>query len=215
MRQASPDEERLRVKAEAAMRAAYPDARIIHELVIGQCRLDLAAVTPDRLHVGEIKSDRDKLDRLGAQIAAALTVADDVWLFAGAKHRAAVAHLGQRQLMDQIVKVKWGTTYARNPDYLADLGQAHIVFETEDGLDRPQWDFRPGYRPHVPHHLLWLLWKAELLDACHRYRFAADTRSTCSVMARQLADGLTGNEVRAATCTALRSRPFPRADAPL
>ena len=31
---------------------------------------------------------------------------------------------------------------------------------------------------------------------------------------RQLADGLTGNEVRAATCAALRSRPFPRADAP-
>jgi hypothetical protein len=46
---ASAAEARIRTKAEALMRREWPDARIIHEFDLGGVRLDLAAVTPERL----------------------------------------------------------------------------------------------------------------------------------------------------------------------
>lgn len=84
----SEAEERIRLKAEAALRAEWPSARIIHELVLqqGGVRIDLAAVTPDRLIVVEIKSERDVLTRLERQIKAARAVADGVLVVVAEKH---------------------------------------------------------------------------------------------------------------------------------
>src|SRR5690606_41993771 len=52
------------------MRELWPDARIIHEMNVehGSSRADVVAVQPDRLWICEIKSERDKLDRLAGQI---------------------------------------------------------------------------------------------------------------------------------------------------
>ena len=74
----SAAEERIRLKAETAMRAAFPEARIIHELMVlqGGCRIDLAAVEPDRLILVEVKSERDVLTRLERQREQATAVAD-------------------------------------------------------------------------------------------------------------------------------------------
>lgn len=84
----SEAEERIRAKAEAALREAFSDARIIHELVIrrGGCRIDLAAVTPTRLVVAEVKSERDVLDRLKRQVEQAREVCDGLVVVVAEKH---------------------------------------------------------------------------------------------------------------------------------
>ncbi len=64
---ASAAEARIRVKAEALLRQQFPDARIVHEFDLGGVRLDLAAITEDRLMLLEIKSELDTLSRLERQ----------------------------------------------------------------------------------------------------------------------------------------------------
>ena len=85
---ASEAEERIRAKAEAMLRSAFPEARIIHELVLrqGGCRIDLAAVTTDRLICVEVKSERDVLTRLPDQVAAMRLVCDAWCVVTAAKH---------------------------------------------------------------------------------------------------------------------------------
>ena len=53
----------------AFLRAAMPTARIIHELVTGSCRADVAAVEPDYLLIVELKSERDTLARMARQMS--------------------------------------------------------------------------------------------------------------------------------------------------
>src|SRR3546814_18652875 len=82
-------EERIRGKVEAKLRLLFPEARLIHELVLkqGGVRIDLAAVTTARLICIEIKSERDVMTRLPDQCAAMRLVCDtwsvrvaDEWL---------------------------------------------------------------------------------------------------------------------------------------
>jgi hypothetical protein len=106
---AEPDgeEEKMRRLVVAELRKRWPDARIVHELPLfamsgGQRRrIDLAAITANEIVVVEIKSGRDVLDRLEAQIRAFLPVASRVivalapaWTEPHPKRRAqADAHL--------------------------------------------------------------------------------------------------------------------------
>jgi hypothetical protein len=84
----SPAEERIRGKVETALRSAFPAARIVHELVVrqGSCRIDLAAITPTRLILVEVKSERDVLVRLERQYRQAREVADGFLVVTAAKH---------------------------------------------------------------------------------------------------------------------------------
>jgi hypothetical protein len=84
----SEAEERIRAKVEAEFRRRWPDARIVHELVLNQggVRIDLAAITEDALIVAEIKSERDTLTRLAGQVKASLRVAQCVWVVVADKH---------------------------------------------------------------------------------------------------------------------------------
>src|SRR3546814_12937862 len=93
-------EERIRGKVEAKLRLLFPEARLIHELVLkqGGVRIDLAAVTTARLICIEIKSERDVMTRLPDQCAAMRLVCDtwsvrveDKWLDPG----RAIAEIGR------------------------------------------------------------------------------------------------------------------------
>lgn len=94
----SAAEERIREKAVAAMRRRWPSARIVHELQLeqGGIRIDLAAVSEDFLALAEIKSERDVLKRLPAQISRAMAVADEVWIVIAAKHEKGIIYLTPR-----------------------------------------------------------------------------------------------------------------------
>lgn len=179
----SAAEERIRAKAESALRHAFPEARIIHELVLqqGGVRIDLAAVTPNRLICVEIKSERDVLTRLPDQVAAMKRVCDAWRVCCADKHLDKV-----REIAGWIGAVS--ETELDTPGY---------------GLMRLERDALEGMC-NAPARLE-MLWADEL-------RLIAGGKGARMVCIRAASDGKTGAEVRCAVCAALRARHFPRAD---
>lgn len=180
----SEAEERIRAKCEAVLRAQYPDARIIHELVVrqGSCRLDLAAVTPDRIAVVEIKSERDVLRRLDKQAKEAREVSDLFRVVVTQKHLAAAREA-----------LGW-TGVVEEDDFAREIGTS---WATKQFMGTPC---------NAPARLQ-MLWSNEL-------RIVAEcgpraNRTDCILRASEY---FTGSEVRRRVCSALRARHFPRAD---
>jgi hypothetical protein len=179
----SEAEERIRAKGEAMLRAVFPSARIVHELVLEQfgVRIDLAAVTTDRLICLEIKSERDVLTRLAAQVEAMTRVSDTWGVLVAAKHRDAICQLLGRSLP------------VAEEDRREALG-SYLFRSAHEGLC------------NAPARLE-MLWADELRAICCPRRAAP--RGMCIQAA---SDSMTGSEIRRAVCSALRARSFPRAD---
>lgn len=185
---ASEAEERIRMKAEAALRVAFPDARIIHELVVrqGSCRLDLAAVTEQRLILVEIKSEKDVLTRLEKQAKEARAVAD------GFKVCVADKHLDKAREI-----TRWTDTCAEADIEREIVHGSYFQRQVMQGLC------------NAPARLD-MLWANEL-----RIVAQSGPKASRSASILRASDSLTGSEVRRRVCAALRAREFPRADAPI
>jgi hypothetical protein len=184
---ASEAERHLRRLACGRLRVLMPEARIVHELNVetGKCRVDIAAVAPDRLVFVEIKSRKDKLDRLPEQCRT----------FAPACHDLVVCYASERW--------DWSTMY-KTTDYRATLWP-------ED--QATTWQLRARHwSPPNTSAMLNLLWAEELRDEGRRAGFQPHSRATRSEMMHRLWSGLTGTEVVAAVCRQLRFRHFPEAD---
>jgi hypothetical protein len=192
-------EERIRAKAEALLRRRFPDARIVHELVLeqGGVRIDIAAIRPGFLAALEIKSERDTLKRLPEQIKAALKVCDLFGVCIAAKHEPEVGRWPGHKDGAEVV-----------------LGHAvDLLIEQEDGFDCRHSAFCDGWRGNRgetrlcnPADRLEMLWAEEL-----------KLISRAPKMSRQpakhlICETMTGRQIREAVCAALRARPFPRAD---
>lgn len=182
---ASAAEARIRVKAEAMLRQHFPTARIIHEFDLGPVRLDMAAVTEDRLVLVEIKSERDRLTRLERQVRAALSIGGPVLICFAPKWREAVKTM---QRAGALYRAEW-------------------LEESSDGFS--------GVRPAMlaDHHdrydsraLMGLLLKFELLALAKP--FGARTRNTVPEIHRLVHENLTGREIRRGAMAALRARRF-------
>ncbi len=184
---ASEAEERIRIKAEAALREVYPNARIVHELMLrqGGCRIDIAAITPNRLIAVEIKSERDVLTRLQEQARQAREVADGFLVVLTEKHW----------------RKAWGE---RHISILEAVQEDDVV----QHLSRIQRDVLTGLC-NAPARLE-MLWASELRRVAGTNHKAARRFSIT-----QASDSLTGSEVRIRVCAALRARPFPRGDEPM
>jgi hypothetical protein len=204
----SSSERAIRDYAAGRLREMLPDARIIHELVVGGCRADLAAVQPERITLVEIKSEKDTLKRLPEQIRQFERAAHDVII---------IAH------------ERWFNTIPYNNgaprfvpgDDLREHGGIHNVWAYPEDHSRPnynRWVVSPylGWRPE-PHaaRLLELLWKSELLTEAFRHRISATSRTTVTTLIHDLAWHMTGAEIARAVCRQLRQRAFPEADAPI
>lgn len=202
----SADEREIRDAVTAFIRANFTNARIVHELVVGQCRADMAAVEPERLTLFEIKSRKDKLTRLERQIKT----------FERASHLTiTVAHA---RWFEDFTYPNSDTRAYRQVGELAGIINCWRYPQPTPGefaYDRG-WQL-PRVSLDQPHarRLLDLLWKAELLAECGRHRVSASTRSTCGSMVADLAYHLTGREIAQAVCRQLRSRTFPEADSPI
>lgn len=181
----SEAEERIRGKAEALLRVAFPDARIIHELVLqqGGVRIDLAAVTPNRLICVEIKSERDVLTRLPDQVRAMKRVAD-LWRVC-----VADAHVDKAREI-----AGWTATIAERELDAPGYRMGDLARDAMYGLC------------NAPARLE-MLWADELRRICCPSRNAP--RRSCIAAA---SDSMTGADVRRVVCATLRARPFPRAD---
>lgn len=213
-------EERIRAKVEAAFRRRWPEARIIHELVLDQggVRIDLAAVTPDRLYVAEIKSERDVLKRLASQVEVATQVAQEVWVVVGEKHVERIKALNDYH--KRIPRVppfvrRDGTVLdaelVTNDERIVPLGWCHLKAEEAEG-DALRWiDVPPrSERRPAPSSMLDMLHAGELA-----WLTKGGARSTREAMIRLAIEHMSGCEIRRGVCAALMRRNFPRADAPV
>ncbi|WP_224406148.1 hypothetical protein [Afifella sp. IM 167] len=206
----SEAERELRDAVVAHLHDAMPKARVVHELVCGGCRADLAAVERDRLTLFEIKSERDTLVRLAEQVRQFTRAAHAVVVVAHEKHFDRTPY-------------KNGQPRFAAPDELHSPG-GHRYDElwcappdADDGTG-----FRGLYRWHLPrwsqkqpqaYYLLDLLWRDELIAEASAHQVPFGKRPTRHVLITQMVWEMTGREIAQAVCRQLRRRAFPEADA--
>ena len=129
----SPAEAEIRDPVVARLRELMPAARIIHEIQSacqGPTRIDVLAVTPDRIAAVEIKSSRDKLDRLPAQLEAMQRCAHHPIVALHAKHF-------------EVTETPWAGTWVSAPK----ASGYGVVW----GFDLPQAHGAEQYRRHEIH----------------------------------------------------------------
>jgi hypothetical protein len=194
----------------AHLRAAIPNVRIVHELVCGSCRADIAAVSIDRIVLVELKSERDvlkraekQMDTFGRLAHGAVLVLDQKFFDRTPYNNGAarcVAPDGWERSVDGEV---W---HYPQPSPSADYGSGSLY----------RWQLpRPSLRQPRAFDFLGLLWRAELVDEAVRHRIDAHRKMDMVTIAAAMAWHMTGREIAEAVCRQLRLRSFPEADEPI
>jgi len=216
----SPAEAEIRDAVVARIRQRRPDARIIHEINVstyGPNRIDLIAVDRAEIIAFEIKSAKDKLDRLPAQAESMGRVAHHV-----------VAAIHEKFLVEQKTN-PWAAHYQRDGEfYLKSLPAGDGCTEVwvfpemrramksvvEGGIDTTaNWRF-PALRMEasLPGDALGMLWRNELRDLCGALRVSTSRRSDMATMEKALRWHCTGKELTRGVCAMLRARRCIEAD---
>ena len=206
----SSSEREIRDYAANRLRQMLPAARIVHELVVGGCRADLAAIEAERITLVEIKSERDTLKRLPEQVRQ----------FARASHCVVV--VAHEKWFDRTPYNNGLPRFVPSDEFRdACSGETAEVWGYPEIAERPnygRWCLMPwAYGRAQPHaaRLLELCWRAELLEEAFAHRIAASSRATMPWLIREMAWNMTGKEIARAVCRRLRRRSFPEADAPI
>lgn len=155
---------------------AYPGAQVLHEvgLEYGLVRVDVAAISPERLHAWEVKADADTLRRLPVQEMAYSAVFDRCTLVAGERHLVR----GQA-----LVPPWWGVVLARAE------GGGVVLEEVRPAQDNPS----PS-----PGATLRLLWRPEMLALLEEVGAARGIRSASKArFLARLVETLPGEVLRA------------------
>jgi hypothetical protein len=201
----SSAEREIRDAVVARIGRDMPDARVIHELVVHDCRADIAAVQRERVTLFEIKSEKDRLSRLKRQVSR----------FEDASHETiVVAHARWFEEFDY----NSGGRGFRPAGDLVGLRHVWRYPEPQAGEFVVHWPWRfdaPSINQPHARRFLQLLWKAELLQEAHRHRIVTSSRSAISAISGSMAYLMTGQEIAKAVCRQLRGRPFPEADDPI
>jgi hypothetical protein len=153
--------------------------------VIGECRIDMAFVGRDHIAGIEIKSSRDKTDRLAKQVEAYRVHLPEVWLVAAEK-------------WGELEGVPWSVgrlTYTRDGALIPGAFSPHGRFPHPARIDRA-----------ITVPMLDLLWRAEIGAVARRYRIETVRRDTIPDLKQRLARALTGDEIVSGVCAQLRSR---------
>ena len=199
---AAKSELALRDKAEALCRNRWPDARVVHEIVMGQgsVRADLAAISLDHIAAFEIKGESDNTTRLLHQVGMYQLCVPEVWMVVPYGYHAEDARL-IRHLLPSV-----------------GLLVGNAVNGWESGVDHrklrriesPEFELaveaEPVPREPVPKMMLEMLWRDELASACARTGcYAASKKSTRPVMIKALLE-LPAVDIQHEVCAELRSR---------
>lgn len=194
----SQDELDIREAVDRWGRAKWPEARVVHELVMqrGKVRADMAFVSPAHLVSVEIKSQWDTVDRLLNQIAMFRLATPETWIVADNRHARDADLL--HYLLPSI-----GVARAERDKLHS--GPFHVIEVRQ-----------PGAFASYPEALLSLLWVAELASECAIFRLGnAGPRATHASLVKSLMR-LTTDEQIAAVCRQLRGRDaLWRADPPV
>jgi hypothetical protein len=199
-------EETIRFELETWLHREMPQARVIHELVVGGCRADVAAIEPSRISLFEIKSERDTLDRLRLQVEQ----------FSRASHWCVI--VASRRWFDEtpylngMPRLAWMHDSPSHGDVFChpDPGKKHAL----SSWRVPTWNIPRWHRPHTM-YMLEILWRDELAAEAKRHMVPFSSRATKTAIMNAMWDRMTGNEITGAVCRQLRAREFPRADRPI
>lgn len=183
----SSEELEMRRAVEAWGRERWPSARVVHELVVGVRRIDMAFIGPSHLAGVEIKSGRDRLDRLDPQLEAFRSALPEVWVFAAERWNDHSLPYGIGRL--------WiganGAVSSRHPTH---------GFPQVADADRS-----------VTVAMLGLLWQSELFSLAVRSGLPVTRRTPIKPLIDIIARALTGDEIVAGVCAQLRARDaFPK-----
>jgi hypothetical protein len=185
----SSEELAMRDHVEAWGRARWEDARVFHELVIGECRLDVAFIRPKDLIGVEIKSSKDVLTRLEKQKQIFSQSLPEFWL---------------------AIAPKWKDSpdkpYFRNE-----------IVVGENGVEPALYGGWQPFRNSVVYSgMLELLWADEARAIAARKGCLSGKYTPRHAVIPELALRLTGAEILEEVCRELRGRPTKfKADAPI
>jgi hypothetical protein len=182
----SEEEARMRVAIADWGQRRWPGYRCIHEVPLSERRIDMVFVGAKDLVGIEIKSSRDRLDRLDGQIEEYSRWLPEVWIAVAAKweNHGSLQH-GRCNLI-----------------IVDDSAQASGVVEHRQGL-------RPYRDELVCSRMLGLLWREEAARIAQRTGVIPGTSPTKDPRHKilpMLARLLTGNEIMREVCAELRQR---------
>jgi len=184
----SPQETRMRAAIAAWASRRWPGYRCLHEVPLSEHRIDMVFVGVKDIVGVEIKSSRDRLDRLETQIEEYRRWLPEIWV--------AVAPRWQHHD---------GLEFVRRNLIVVDDRRTKSATVVED---------RPGRRPYrdelVCSRLLGVLYQDEAARIAQRTGVIPGTSPTREPRERilpMLARLLTGNEIMREVCAELRQRP--------
>ncbi|RAI27322.1 hypothetical protein CH340_24465 [Rhodoplanes serenus] len=194
----------LRNALETFLRGRRSDARICHEMVMGEgkVRADVVAVAPDHIIACEVKGQFDDTSRLLHQVCMYQLCVPEVWMV------VATGHVGDARLIRHLlpsVGLLVGSKSVRE--------RGELRYDLDDGAEL-LIEAEAVPRPVVPDMMLRMCWAAELLSICRRLRLDVGTKPTRAKMVAKLLN-LDTSTLQREVCTELRSRDaLWRADPP-
>lgn len=166
-------------------RARWPGARMLEELQVGGCRVDLAFVQSGHIAAIEIKSSADTLDRLDRQIEHFTAAIPEVWV---------------------AVAPKWSSHLSDLPWRLG-----HLIVENgivSEKIKHPRCELR--HPAHIDRTMtvpmLHLCHRAELVNIARANSVSHTARARIRDLIELLARKLTGDQIISGCCEQLRAR---------
>jgi hypothetical protein len=195
----------LRNTLEAFCRERWPQARICHEMMMGErkVRADVVAIDPAHIAAFEVKGEYDDTTRLLHQVGMYQLCVPEVWMVVPIGRHAEDARI-LRHLLPSVGLLVGAGTSQRN----------HYEFDGKDF--KLAVEAEPAPFKVLPEMMLEMLWRDELAAMCGRTRcHIVSAKSTRPVMIKALLK-LPVETLQRETCTELRARnALWRADAPI
>lgn len=194
----------LRNALEAFCRERWPEARICHEMMMGErkVRADVVAIDPSYIAAFEVKGQYDDTTRLLHQVGMYQLCVPEVWMVVPTGQHAEDARI-LRHLLPSV-------------GLLVGAGQSKANYYEFDGKDFGLTvEAEPQPRAIHVEMMLEMLWAAELVGACNRQRISLGKRPTRPQMIKDLLT-LPVETLQREVCTELRARDAMwRADPPI
>lgn len=209
----SGEELAMRTIAAAALRRAYPDARIVHELPVRYStnRIDIAAIRPAAIICLEIKSSRDVIDRLEAQLRAFQPVSHRLIVALAPKHNEKLPSVEEPVIRKgNTIGITFRRPRTDAQDVIQRVGGCTTwTIDAETGALEGDVVEQPYHRPGPcwATKMLDMLWRDELAEIARRFSISGGRRNPTHLDYRNAcAEALTGRQATEAVCQALRAR---------
>lgn len=183
------------------LREIIPGCRIIHEINAASYgnRIDVLAVGEAQIAAVEIKSEKDKLDRLPEQVRAMRHVTNSVFV---------ALHEKFLPLLRDDVTIPNEASGATVWVYPIKNRNGHIHCGSE-WVERDRWKKRLAC---LPPGALMMLWREELQAICGSIGIRGSSRLTMEEAADHIRWNMTGQKITRVVCATLRARDCVEAD---